>query len=96
MQAPALQILIGTALTDRNFCRALLNGSRGRILQSYPLSPQEVEIIMAIRADTLEEFAGKIHENFLADADDPEPMPTLRRVSMHRKQTLSPPVREQN
>jgi hypothetical protein len=94
VQAPALQVLIGTALTDRDFCRALLNGSRGKILRTFPLTPQEIDIIMDIRADTLEEFAGQLHENFLAAADDPDPLPTRRPMRLKRAERMTSPLRE--
>jgi hypothetical protein len=74
--APTLQALIGTALTDSTFRHSLLNGSRRRILQSFPLTHQEIEIIMAIRADSLEQFASEVHQRFLAD-EEPEPLPPV-------------------
>lgn len=73
MAAPILQALIGTALTDSTFCHSLLNGSRRRILQSFPFTTQEIEIIMAIRADSLEQFASEVHTRFIAD-EEPEPL----------------------
>lgn len=79
MLAPVLQTLIGTALTDTDFRLALLNGSRRRILQTYPLTSQEIEIIMGIRADSLEQFANELHEQLITDADELEPLPPLRR-----------------
>lgn len=81
MQAPSLQVLIGTALTDTSFCKALLNGSRRRILQSFPLSGEEIEEIMSIRADSLEQFAGELHHRFFTDTDEPELLPQLPRWS---------------
>lgn len=78
MSALALQRLIGTALTDSSFCSALLNGSRRRILSGFPLSGDEVESIMAIQADTLEDFAREVHLRFLAKTDEIEPLPRLR------------------
>lgn len=77
MAAPVFQALIGTALTDSSFCHSLLNGSRRRILQSFPLSHQEIEIIMAIRADSLEQFASEVHQRFIADVDELEPLPPV-------------------
>jgi hypothetical protein len=81
VQAPALQTLIGTALTDTTFRKALLNGSRRRILQSFPLSGDEIEEIMSIRADSLEQFAGELHQRMLLRPDEPEPLPHLPRWS---------------
>ncbi|TAH53230.1 MAG: hypothetical protein EYC68_03850 [Chloroflexota bacterium] len=79
MKTHALQLLIGNALTDADFCRALLNGSRRRILQTFPLTTQEIEILMEIRADSLDQFASEIHKHFLADIDEPAPLPSVRR-----------------
>jgi hypothetical protein len=77
--APVLQTIIGTALTDSGFRRGLLNGSRKRILQTFPLTTQEIDIIMQIRADSLEQFADQLHQTFVADGDEPEPLPLMRR-----------------
>lgn len=79
MSAPVLQTIIGTALTDTGFRLGLLNGSRRRILQTFPLTTQEIDIIMQIRADSLEQFADQLHQTFVADGDDPEPLPSVRR-----------------
>jgi len=67
-----LQILIGTALTDTTFRHGLLNGSRRRLLQSFPFTNDEIETIMGIQADSLEQFAGELHQRFLAKQDEPE------------------------
>jgi hypothetical protein len=74
-----LQSLIGAALTDNNFRLALLNGSRQRLLSSFPLTGEEIETIMAIRADSLEQLAGEIHRRLIGDGNEPEPLPPLRR-----------------
>ncbi len=79
--APSLQVLIGTALTDTGFRKALLNGSRRRILQTFPLTGDEIESIMAIRADSLEQFAGELHQRFFKDGEDPDALPQLPRWS---------------
>jgi hypothetical protein len=71
--------LIGTALTDNTFRKALLNGSRRRILQSFPLSGEEIEEIMSIKADSLEQFASELHHRKLVPQDEPEPLPHLPR-----------------
>jgi hypothetical protein len=71
-----LQILIGNALTDRTFRAGLLNGSRRRILSSFALTTEEIETIMGIQADSLEQFAGQLHERFLAKEEEPEMPPT--------------------
>jgi hypothetical protein len=81
--APVLQTIIGTALTDSGFRHGLLNGSRRRILQSFPLSTNEIELIMAIRADSLEQFASQLHTSLLADFDEPEPLPKVARKTIY-------------
>ncbi len=80
MPAQAVQAIIGNALIDDDFCKALLNGSRGRVLQSFDLSGEEVEAIMAIRADSLEQFAGELHQWLLHSQGQFEikPLPMLR------------------
>jgi hypothetical protein len=80
MHAQSIQEIIGTALTDATFCKALLNGSRQRILQSFQLDGDEFEALMAIRADSLEQFAGQAHE-FLLKTEalhEFKPLPPVR------------------
>jgi hypothetical protein len=80
MSHRSVQALIGTAVTDNTFRKALLNGSRRRVLQSFPLTGDEIESIMAIRAETLEQFAGELHRRLVARNDDFEldPLPRAR------------------
>ncbi len=80
MAAPTLQLLIGTAVTDVGFRKALLNGSRRRILEGYALSGEEIETIMSIQADTLEQFAQELHQRFLHD-EEVEPVSRFYRGS---------------
>ena len=77
MTTSTLQILIGNALTDTHFRAGLLNGSRRRILSAFALTHDEIETIMDIKADSLEQFAGELHERFLAKQDEPEPVTKL-------------------
>lgn len=85
MSSPSLQLMIGTALTDLSFRKALLNGSRRKILQAFPLSGDEIETIMAIRADTLEQFASELHNSFVAPTQEPEiePLPYRNARQLH-------------
>jgi hypothetical protein len=71
--------LIGTALTDTTFRKALLNGSRRRILQSFSLPGDQVEAIMEIKAESLEQFASELHQRNLVPGDEPENLPHLPR-----------------
>lgn len=79
MTTSTLQILIGNALTDKTFRLGLLNGSRRRILQTFPLTTDEIETIMGIQADSLEQFAGQLHERFLASQDEPDSLSHFRK-----------------
>lgn len=78
MRTQSLQMLIGTALIDPGFRRALLNGSRRHVLQSYPFTGEEIERMMAIQADSLEQFAGELHRQFVAASEEPAPLPLTR------------------
>jgi hypothetical protein len=65
MPVRSFQAVVGTALTDTTFRKDLLNGSRRRVLQTFDLTGDEVEAIMAIRAESLDEFAGALHSLLL-------------------------------
>lgn len=80
MSSPYIQLLIGTALTDSTYCKALLNGSRRSLLQKLPFTNDEIETIMAIRADTLEQFASALHTSFIAPTQEPEAEPLPYRI----------------
>ena len=58
---PALEEVVGNAIIDREFRAGLLNGKRARLLNRFNLSPEETQMIMNIRADSLESFAGQLH-----------------------------------
>ncbi len=93
MSAQSIQAIIGMALTDTTFREALLNGSRRRVIQSFPLSGEEVEAIMAIRSDSLEQFAGELHK-FLLRSDavhELAPLPCMHvRLVQNLKHTPIP------
>jgi hypothetical protein len=57
----ALQAIVGTALIDKEFRQAMLNGSRDRAIEQFELSPDEREVVMSIEAGTLEQFAWQLH-----------------------------------
>lgn len=52
-----LHVLIGTALTDRDFCDKLLNGERHLLLATFDLTEEEQLMLQAIQASSIEEFA---------------------------------------
>jgi hypothetical protein len=57
----ALQAIVGTALIDKEFRQAMLNGSRAAVIGQFDLSPDERETVMSIEASTLEQFAWELH-----------------------------------
>ena len=61
MGYPALEEVVGHAIIDREFCAGLLNGKRARLLSQFNLTPDETQVLMSIRADSLEAFAGQLH-----------------------------------
>ncbi len=62
MAYESLQAVIGTAVVDSLFRKALLNGSRRRVIQAFNLTNEETIAVMAIRADSLEQFAGQLDQ----------------------------------
>lgn len=60
MSYVALQVLVGTALTDPAFRDSLLNGQRPNILRRFDLTDEERGVLMRIEADTLREFAAQL------------------------------------
>ena len=71
-----LQAVIGAAVIDSAFRKALMNGSRRRVLEDFDLSHEEVDAVLSIRADTLEEFAGQLDRWIMEKQNQIEP-PTL-------------------
>jgi hypothetical protein len=53
----AFDKLIWTALTNAAFCERILNGCRRELLATLDLTSVELETVLAVQADTLEEFA---------------------------------------
>lgn len=62
MAYESLQAVIGTAVVDSLFRKALLNGSRQRVIQPFNLTNEETTAVMSIRADSLEQFAGQLDQ----------------------------------
>ena len=61
MNYPVLEEVVGQAIIDRDFCAGLLNGKRARLLSRFSLSPEETQVLMSIRAESLEAFAVQLH-----------------------------------
>ena len=57
---PRLEHIVATAVTDSSFRTRLLNGDRRRVIAAFDLAQDEREVILAIRADTLEAFAQEL------------------------------------
>ncbi len=62
MLYPELEEVIGQAIIDREFCAELLTERRAQLLGQFELSSEEKRVLMSIRADTLESFAGQLHD----------------------------------
>ncbi len=60
MAFESLQAVVGTAVVDPSFRRALLNDSRRRAISSFNLTHEEEDAVMRIHADSLEAFAGQL------------------------------------
>lgn len=58
----ALHSMVATALVDLEFCAKLLNGQRPKIITEFDLTDTEKEVVLGIRADTIEEFAAGLVE----------------------------------
>ncbi len=59
MSPELLNVLVGAAITDRDFCQTLLSNP-GHAAKRFGLSPEEVEVLSAIQARSLPEFAGQL------------------------------------
>lgn len=59
--SPALEDVVGNAIIDREFLAGLLNGKRARLLSQFDLSQEECQVLMGIRAESLESFARQLH-----------------------------------
>jgi len=60
--------LIWTALTDPVFRGRLLNGHRYEVLAAFNLTEAERQALLAVKADTLEAFAGALCQPGIAGA----------------------------
>ncbi len=59
MTAELLNVLVGAAVTDGEFCQTLLSNP-GRAARQFGLAPEDVEVVSKIRARSLAEFAGQL------------------------------------
>ena len=58
MPTRTIDELVWTALTDPDFCARLLNGQRREALTTVNLTEAERRTALAVKADTLDAFAG--------------------------------------
>ena len=79
MSVRGLHILVGKAVISDEFRDGILNGRRDELIRSFDLEPEEVAEVMAIQANTLEEFAAAVEQIVESRehpiwevADDPE------------------------
>ncbi len=57
MNHSRLQVLAGAARMDGLLCDRLLNGQRRQVAIEFGLSSREVDVVMAIEANTVQDFA---------------------------------------
>jgi hypothetical protein len=60
MTSRKIDSLIWMALTDSGFREGLLNGKRRELVTGLDLSEIEQQAVMAVKAETLEAFAGAL------------------------------------
>ncbi len=88
MAYESLQAVVGTAVIDAEFRKKLLDGSRHRAIASFHLTREEQDVVMGIRADSLEQFAGQL-DRWISNALGRSEPPALvlpshtRRTSAH-------------
>lgn len=97
MAYESLQALVGTAVIDPGFRTALLNGTRRSALESFDLTIEEMNAVLAIRAETLAQFASQLHQWILKQQQQVEPpalpLPTRRRGSGSEDPDRAKPAR---
>jgi len=60
MPTRTIDELVWTALTDLDFCARLLNGQRREVLAATNLTEAERRAVLAVKANTLDAFAGAL------------------------------------
>ena len=71
----ALQILVGTALTDPQFCHDLLNGRRRTILAQFDLTEEEQKAVLGVEAESIQDFAAQLCEWLKVQESFASPIP---------------------
>jgi hypothetical protein len=82
-----LQAVVGAAVIDSDFRRAILNGPRHSVIHRFDLSREETDAVMSIQADTLAQFAGQLDQWIMKQENRLEPMaldlPALALITQH-------------
>jgi len=71
MSIRAIQTVVGKAVISESFRAGLLNGQRAELLREFDLEPREAAALLAIRAETLTDFAAQVEQ--LAGSHSAEP-----------------------
>jgi len=77
MEHMALQILVGTALTDPQFCHDLLNGRRRTILSQFDLTEEERKAVLGVEAESIQDFAAQLCEWLKAQENRASSVPMM-------------------
>ncbi len=77
MSYSSLQAVIGNAVVDSEFRKGLLNGSRLRMISNFNLTAEETNMVMGIRAETLEHFAGQLDQWMTIQTEGNAKLPNL-------------------
>lgn len=62
MSRETIDKIIGEALVNKRF-RAVLLSNPGKVAGSFHLSPEELQLLSNIRADSLEELASQLYND---------------------------------
>lgn len=65
--AVAVQMLIGTALIDREFCERLLGNRTSNLLAGFDLTDKERRSVLAAEADSVQELVIDLYERLTAE-----------------------------
>ena len=57
-----IEELIWRAFTDNSFREGLLNGHRRELVDSFNLTDTERQVVLSVKADSLEAFAGALYQ----------------------------------
>jgi hypothetical protein len=73
MAFESLQAIVGNAVIDKRFRCTLLGESRLKVISDFNLTGEETEAVMAIQAETLEQFASQVHSWIMKKEGQVEP-----------------------